>query len=70
LLFISYLFFSSKVTYTRSIIKYTQQVMLTHYSTLEGSHLSRLVTRRIFLGNKELCNKSQELCNKSQDLDR
>jgi len=35
LLFLSYLFFSSKVTHARSIHKYTQPVMLTHYSTAE-----------------------------------
>ena len=33
---ISYLFFSSKVTYTRGTHKYTQTVMLTHYSPLRG----------------------------------
>ena len=31
---ISYLFFSSKVTYTRGTHKYTQTVMLTHYLSL------------------------------------
>ena len=36
LLLLSYLFFSSKVTLTRSIHKYTQPVMLTHYSLLRG----------------------------------
>ncbi len=36
LLWLSYLFFSSKVTHTRSIHKYAQSVMLTHYSSHEG----------------------------------
>ena len=36
LLLLSYLFFSGKVTNSSSIHKYTQPVMLTHYSPLRG----------------------------------